>query len=223
MGDELEELPLFPLNAVLFPYGKTQLHIFEDRYREMIRYCMQYDKDFGIVLIRSGKEVGGTAEPYMVGTAVRLESVQQFDDGRMDIKIRGERRFRIRKFDESRSFLVGYVEPLVELEVEETPELEELFMRAKDYVTSYIQSYFSRIDMKISTIKMPADPTALSFVIANFLQLENREKQRLLETTDTVERIEEIIPILEQHILEVKSPEVYKMDESHFAEWIHPN
>ena len=81
MADRLEEIPLFPLNTVVFPYAHMQVHVFETRYREMIRHCMQYDQSFGIVLIRQGSEAGGVAEPYMVGTAVRIVKVQTHSDG----------------------------------------------------------------------------------------------------------------------------------------------
>jgi len=67
MGGHLEPLPLFPLHTVLFPYAPLQLHVFESRYRELIQYCSEEDTGFGIVLIRQGAEVGGEAEPYMVG------------------------------------------------------------------------------------------------------------------------------------------------------------
>ena len=62
------EISLFPLNTVLFPGQVLPLHIFEDRYRLMIRECLAEEKPFGVVLIRRGREVGETAEPYMVGT-----------------------------------------------------------------------------------------------------------------------------------------------------------
>src|SRR5688500_15065586 len=99
MAQQLEEMPLFPLNTVLFPYASVQLHVFEERYREMVKDCLAYDMPFGIVLIRSGSEVGGAAEPYLVGTAVRIIKVHTYDDGSMDVQVRGERRFRIRRLD----------------------------------------------------------------------------------------------------------------------------
>lgn len=223
MGDRLEEMPLFPLNTVLFPYAQLQLHVFEDRYRELVRYCMRNDQPFGVVLIRSGKEVGGQAEPYMVGTAVRIVSVHTFDDGKMDVRVQGERRFRVRRLDETRPYMVGWVEPVIELEIEDLSKAEDLVMLSRDYVQAYIENYFARYEVKVAQIKLPTDPTALSFVVANFLQIENLEKQRLLETTDTVERLSDIIPILEQHMVEAKTPGLHKVTRQHMEEWIHPN
>ena len=73
--EEIYSLPLFPLNLVLFPFSRVQLHIFEQRYRQMIRFCLDNDQPFGIVMIRTGEEVEGEAEPYLIGTAVRIIDV----------------------------------------------------------------------------------------------------------------------------------------------------
>lgn len=224
MAEHLEEMPLFPLNTVLFPYAQILLHVFEDRYREMIRHCMQNDQGFGIVLIRSGSEVGEPADPYLIGTAVRIVSVQTFDDGKMDVKVQGERRFRIRKMDEeSQPYLVGQVEPVIEMVVEDTPRADALLIKTREYVQSYIESYFSRFDMKIAKVKLPQDATALSFVVANFLQIENIQKQHLLETTDTLDRISEMLPILERHLNENQAPDYVRVDWRQVEEFITPN
>ncbi len=224
MAEHLEEMPLFPLNTVLFPYAQILLHVFEDRYREMIRHCMQNDQGFGIVLIRSGGEVGEPADPYLIGTAVRIVSVQTFDDGKMDVKVQGERRFRIRKMDEeSQPYLIGQVEPVIEMVVEDTPRTDALLIKTREYVQSYIESYFSRFDMKIAKVKLPQDATALSFVVANFLQIENIQKQHLLETTDTLDRITEMIPILERHLHETETPDYVRVDWRQVEEFITPN
>ena len=63
------EMPLFPLNVVLFPGMVLPLHVFEPRYREMINHCIEEEKPFGVVLIDEGQEVGGPAAPRLVGTA----------------------------------------------------------------------------------------------------------------------------------------------------------
>lgn len=223
MGDRLEEMPLFPLNTVLFPYAPLQLHVAESRYRDLINYCTQHDEPFGVVLIRSGEDVNGHVEPYMVGTAVRIVSVHTYEDGKMDVRVQGERRFRVRRLDESRTYLVGFVEPVIELEIEDGERSEALVLRSREYVEAYIEYYFARFDVKVARINLPADPTALSFVVANFLQIDNLEKQKLLETEDTLERLSEILPILEKHILEAKSPRPHKMTRQHMDEWVFPN
>jgi uncharacterized protein len=223
MAHELEELPLFPLNTVLFPYAQVQLHVFEDRYRQMIGECLRYDSPFGIVLIREGSEVGGYSEPYLVGTAVRILNVETYDDGRMDIQVVGERRFRIRELDESKPYLVGKVEPVVEHAIEDADMADELLARAREEFEIFIRRLFERAEVKVQ-VAFPPDPVALSFTIANFLQMENLEKQRLLETTDTLARVQDLLPIMEQQILETPvQPQYYRLVAEDLREWIYPN
>jgi uncharacterized protein len=222
MSQELEKLALFPLTTVLFPYATVQLHVFEDRYRQLVRDCLDLDTSFGIVLIRSGSEVGGEAEPYMVGTTVRITRVHTYDDGRMDIQVQGERRFRIRKIDESKPYMVGFVEPVLELESEDSPRADALVMKAREDFELWIQRLISKTELNVQ-VKFPEDRVALSFAIANLLPIENLEKQRLLETTDTLERIQGLIPILEEQILEARAPSYFKLRPEDLAEWITPN
>ncbi len=229
MPDNLEEMPLFPLNTVLFPHADLQVHVFEDRYREMVRNCVQYDTGFGVVLIRTGNEVGGTAEPYMVGTAVRIVKVQTYEDGKMDVHVRGQRRFRIRRLDESKSYLVGFVEPVVELEVDDSPRTGELVEKVRHSVHQLLEEQFAKLDVKVTSIRLPQDATDLSFVVANLLHCENIRKQHLLETTDTSDRIEEMLPLLEQQIVDAAESEPhesltnFRLTAQHFDDIISPN
>ncbi len=221
MADALEELPLFPLNTVLFPYAQVQLHVFEQKYRDLVKYCMENDACFGVVLTREGSV---EPEPYLVGTAVRIAGMQTLEDGNLDVRVQGQRRFRIRKFDEdSRPFLVGYVEPIVEMEVEDTPRANALTFRLKECVEEYIRIELRHYDFKIGQINLPSEPTALSFVVANLLKIENLDKQRLLETTDTIERMAEIVPILQQQIIEVHTTGAYRVTPGMLTEWISSN
>lgn len=223
MSGLLEELPLFPLHTVLFPYAQLQLHVFEDRYRDMVRSCVEFDRPFGIVLIREGSEVGGIASPYMVGTAVRILKVIPYDDGRMDIYVEGERRFRIRELDEdSQPYLVGRVEPVIEIEFEPNDQNEVLLVEAKDQFEQLIQKVFARQEFNVS-VKLPTDPVVLSFTIANMLHMENLAKQRLLETTDTMERMATLMPILQMQNLEAREPNYYRIGSEDLSEWITPN
>jgi Lon protease-like protein len=223
MVQQLEELPLFPLHTVLFPYANLRLHIFEDRYREMVRSCLDEDRPFGIVLIRTGSETG-PVDPYLVGTAARIIVAETFDDGRMDIQVQGERRFRIRELDDRSSpYLIGRVEPVVEHEIEGSPRVDEVLERARSEFEVLIQRLFAPQKLNVE-VKFPEDPVALSFTIANLLPMENLEKQRLLETTDTLERMEDLLPILRGHIDEA-SPETsyYRLTTDDLSEWIFPN
>src|SRR5579872_1613474 len=143
MGQELEELPLFLLHTVLFPYAHIRLHVFEDRYKELVHDCIHNERPFGIVLIRSGDEAGRLADPYMVGTAVHIEKVDYLEDGRMDIQVHGERRFRIRRLDESKPYLTGFVEPVMEHNFEGEPEAENLILAARHELELFLQNLFA--------------------------------------------------------------------------------
>ena len=91
------DLPLFPLNCVLFPNELLPLHIFEERYKAMINNCLDGVPEFGVVLIKSGSEVGGQADPHLVGTVARIRQTQGLDDGRMMIVVVGKQRFHVNR------------------------------------------------------------------------------------------------------------------------------
>ncbi|HRK22344.1 MAG TPA: LON peptidase substrate-binding domain-containing protein [Fimbriimonadaceae bacterium] len=222
MSDVLEDLALFPLETVLFPYAPMQIHVFEPRYRQLMRDCMADDRPFGVVLLRSGGGDAGYEEPYMVGTAVRIVQVHTYEDGRLDVQVQGERRFRIRRIDDTRPYLVGQVEPVVELEVADTEEARNVIQRARENFKVYIEGLFARQELQVQ-VRFPPDPVALSFSIANFLSMENLEKQRLLELTDTVERLQGLTPALERSLMEWQTPRLRRLRTEDLREWICTN
>jgi Lon protease-like protein len=202
MSIRLEEIPLFPLQAVLLPYQTLPIQAFEPRYREMIDGCLALDQSFGVVLIREGEEVGDPdVEPYLVGTSARIVNHVRKPDGTLDLLVLGERRFRVRRLDRSKEYLTGFAEPIVEMEWSGNSQNRALLARAQEAFETHLRNMFGRQDVNI-TVQFPDDPVALSFAMAGFVSLGLREKQRLLEITDTVERFSELIPILENHILD---------------------
>ena len=88
------EIPLFPLNAVLFPGGVLPLRIFEQRYLDMTAACMK-ERPFGVCLIVAGEEAGGVVEPHPVGTLARITDWEMEQLGLLQVTTRGEQRFRI--------------------------------------------------------------------------------------------------------------------------------
>ncbi len=223
MANHLEELPLIPLQMVLFPFATLQLHIFEDRYRELIHNCLESNKSFGVVLIRKGEEVGDpNVEPYLVGTTAKITHQETHSDGRIDIRILGEKRFRIRKIDDSKPYLVGYIELLEEEEIKNTQRTDALVMRAHETFKQLVEIIFASTDLNVK-IMFPQNPAILSFVIANFLPLSNAQKQYFLEMTDTSSRLAELIPIIEEKLSESKVPSIYRVHTSQLEDWICPN
>jgi Lon protease-like protein len=103
-NDRIMRIALFPLNTVLFPGAALPLHIFEERYREMVGECLTEDKVFGVV------RADGEQMSIVGCTAKVVRVVQRYDDGRMDILCEGGQRFEIEALDESRKFLQADVE-----------------------------------------------------------------------------------------------------------------
>ena len=110
------ELPLFPLNTVLCPGIALPLHVFEDRYRALVRHCLETTSPFGIVLIREGREVGPPAVSFRgVGTIAEIRDAGRHEDGRFDLLVVGTRRFGIRRVvDAPKPYLVADVDILDE-------------------------------------------------------------------------------------------------------------
>lgn len=90
-------IPLFPLNAILFPGGKLPLRIFEPRYMDMARACLRQQSPFGLCLIASGREVGAPAKPHATGTLAHLGECDMEQLGILEVTVTGGERFRILK------------------------------------------------------------------------------------------------------------------------------
>jgi len=91
-------LGMFPLSTVLFPEAGLPLHVFEERYRSLMGHCLEADREFGVVLIARGPEVGGGDERVDVGTVARIANVAELDDGRMLVVATGVRRVRVEEW-----------------------------------------------------------------------------------------------------------------------------
>ncbi len=108
------EVPLFPLHAVLCPGMSMPLHVFEPRYRALVRQCLAENAPFGVVLIREGREIGGGSLAVAeVGTFAEIREASRFADGRFDLVAHGAGRFRLHRVIVGRDpFLVGVVDPV---------------------------------------------------------------------------------------------------------------
>lgn len=216
-------MPLFPLDTVLFPYAQILVHVVNGAFFDMVTECADQDRPFGVVLIRSvAEEAGDHPQPYMVGTAVRILGIDRFEDGSMNVRVQGERRFRIRRLDETGPFLVGHVEPVVEVEVPDCPRADALALRAREDFGNWVQMQIARKGLTVQ-IRFPEDYTALSFAIANFLPISNLEKQQLLEQVDTVERVATLIPLLEQQMVESDTLPYERLTVADLAMWASKN
>ncbi len=194
-SDGLVQLPLFPLNLVLFPGMDLPLHIFEERYKSMIGDCLNQNLPFGVVLIKEGLEVGTAAEPERIGTSTRILRSEPLDEGRMNIMTKGERRFEIEEIIQREPHIVGRVRFLVELEgegcAELVPQINEEYVALVRNLTALTGGYTSRV-------AVPEDPVELSYAIAGNLDLEVHLRQSLLVTETAATRLADLIPLLKQ-------------------------
>ncbi len=186
------DLPLFPLHLVLFPGRPIPLHLFEERYLLMLQACMAGDGQFGVVAIRSGREVGDVPpEVFRIGTVAEIESVTERPGGRYDLIARGVTRMRVVSSAHDLPYLHGEVElledpPCGPREREGAAELARLLV---DYLATLgvPREYCDRL---------PGDPAKLGYLAASTVQVELHEQQQLLELPSHAERIAEVTRIL---------------------------
>ncbi len=192
----METLPLFPLNTVLFPGQLLPLHIFEPRYRQMIGECIQHGRAFGVVLIRSGEEVGAAAEPYTIGTTAHIVQVESDADGRMNILCVGQARFRIAELIYEKPYLTGQV-TLWPWEPYQTGDVD--IDRIRRLLERYLHLLAELADNQLE-LTLPDEPAALAHVAASVLQVELSEKQRLLTTASVSDLLNDIAEILQREL-----------------------
>jgi|TARA_B100000809_G_scaffold11315_1_gene10588 hypothetical protein len=171
------------------------LHIFEERYKDMIGECLEQDVPFGVVLIKEGLEVGAPADPERIGTSTRILRSEILDQGRMNIVTKGERRFEIEEIIQRVPHVVGRVRFLVELEgegcAELIPQINDEYVDLVKNLTALTGGYTSRVEI-------PEDPIELSYAIAGNLNLEPHLRQSLLVTETAATRLFDLIPLLKQ-------------------------
>lgn len=185
------EIPLFPLNTVLFPGMPLNLHIFEDRYKSMLQRVMQTNQTFGVSLIRTGSEaLGPLPNPHLIGCTARVISLDPLEDGRYNLTVIGDERYRILHVNNNQAYLTGFVEALP-LEKPASLEIVKGSHILRKRVLSYLailarhasqtEQADSETNINLSELELPDDPLLLIYLSAALLQVPPREKQDLLE------------------------------------------
>ncbi len=188
-----ELLPLFPLEAVLFPGALMPLHIFEPRYRLLIRRCIERQRPFGIVLIRNGSEVGAGAEPYGVGTEAKIVAESPLPDGRSYIVTRGERRFAVESLiADVEPYLIGQVRYLDETDGDRALDRASV---AREALGAYLLAVVAvtddaRGERALADDLRDAAPGDLAYRIAGSLAVDAPQQQTLLELETAAARLE---------------------------------
>ncbi|MDQ6660978.1 MAG: LON peptidase substrate-binding domain-containing protein [Chloroflexota bacterium] len=193
------ELPLFPLNVVLFPGMIIPLHIFEPRYRQMITDCDQQKSPFGMVLARP-TSIPLWEEPYLVGTMAEIQQLERLEDGRFTLIAFGLQRFRILSQHRKKSYLSGWVELYTD-RLEASQDLGVYTRQTGNLFRKYLGMLLEMAKEKQVLAEIPSEPEELSHFVAQFLDIQDEQKQQLLELTSTQQRLKEEIAVLRREVL----------------------
>lgn len=190
-----ERLPLFPLSSPLFPGMALPLHIFEPRYRQLLRDQATAVPMFGVVLTLTGREVGERPEIHQVGTSADLLGIYQHDDGRADIAVRGSRRFRVVEMDWSGPYAVARVAWLPE-DDGSGDDLTTLADRTRSAMLRLLKVAAKAGGMPVPELHLPNNPTDLGYLLSRTLWLNTWERQQLLELETTRDRLDRLLAII---------------------------
>jgi Lon protease-like protein len=178
-------LAMFPLGTVLLPGGVLPLHVFEPRYRAMVRDCLEGSREFGVVLIDRGHEVGGNDVRRPIGTVARMVQVAELADGRYGMITVGMRRIRVERWLED--------DPYPRAEVVDWPDLADGTPVDVAQVTGRVRRLAAlALELGDSTGDPSQDladePEMLSFQLATLAPLGDGDRYRLLSAPSTAQR-----------------------------------
>jgi len=180
LSNETLDLPLFPLDTVLFPGMALPLHIFEERYLWMVNECLEGSRKFGVVMATPAEGERTTA--HRIGTSALITHVERHEDGRLDIVTAGVERFRVLDLMRTEPYIVGRIEPFP-LENTQAPELAKLVKAASSQFVHYLRLAGEVMGTVIRVESAPRDASTLAYMMAIALQVSNDEKQQLLSTS----------------------------------------
>lgn len=170
----MTSIGLFPLNLVILPLERVPLHIFEERYKELIGECLAAATEFGILLAEK-------TELRTVGTTARvIEVLNRYDDGRMDVIVEGKERFRVTRITEERSYLSAETQPFADEDTEVDHELEAACMRSLEEMATTTGTDADAFDVSGENV---------AWQIASQVDLGVEFKQDLLELRSENERL----------------------------------
>jgi uncharacterized protein len=187
-----QTLPLFPLGTVLYPGLLLPLHIFEERYRQLVRDLLDNPEPrrFGVIAIREGRETGvdGVSALHEIGCTATVRRVLKRDDGRFDLVTIGAERFRLTALDHSRPYLQGEADFLPE-ETGDQAAAEQAVEIVQRAFRTYIDALTARGVTQVSIPDLPAEPIALSYLVAASVIADLPDRQALLAEPDALHRL----------------------------------
>ncbi|HEX3425312.1 MAG TPA: LON peptidase substrate-binding domain-containing protein [Acidimicrobiales bacterium] len=187
-------LPMIPLGAVLVPHGVLPLHIFEPRYRVLMFDCLRHDRQFGVVLIERGHEVGGGDQRFGIGTRARIEEANELPDGRWFVLAVGIRRVVVTEWLPDDPYPVALVE---DLPVPTFPTSGTAAAAAREALGTAERSVRRALELAADTgevigsthFDMAPDPSIAVWQLLAVAPLGSLDTQRLLEVDNHVERL----------------------------------
>ncbi len=186
---------MFPLNSVLFPHALLPLRIFELRYLQMIRECVESDGEFGVVLIERGFEVGGGDQRFMVGTAARIVEVAELPAGELAVLAIGLRRLQVEEWLADDPYPLGMVTtPDEPPPGAAAPELLQEAERALQRVLALASELGT--DVGPQRVELSDDLQVASFQAATLAPVGPLDAQRLLELESTEDRLRLLVELL---------------------------
>jgi len=190
-GEDILEVPLFPLHTVLFPDGPLALRIFEPRYLDMVSECLRNERPFGVCLIQSGQEAGEAARPHLTGTFASINDWQRGEDGLLAISARGGQRFHVLDTRVERDQLLrGSVQSLA-------PEPSAALPADNRYMIEVLDQLFEHADHVYGGLpKHPDDASWVGYRLAEVLSLPMVRRQYFLELEDPLLRLSQLDEIL---------------------------
>ncbi|MDE2746367.1 MAG: LON peptidase substrate-binding domain-containing protein [Chloroflexota bacterium] len=195
----MPELPLFPLQIVVFPGESVPLHIFEPRYRQLVKDTLQTGDPFGIVLTRRSRQqpTSEDREPtHEVGCTVRMESNEAFPDGRFNIGCIGERRFRIIEKLGERPYWVADVEYLDDPNDSESAEAYGAHDATSALYREHLGLALALQNSWQRSYRLPGRPNPLVNHVASSIEAPASVKQEVLKSESTVEQLNLLSRIL---------------------------
>ena len=188
-----EPLPLFPLGTVLFPGLQLPLHIFEERYRQLVRDLLAGPEpgQFGVIAIRKGRETGadGVSALYEIGCIAALRQVREHPDGWFDLVTVGARRFRLVSLEHGRPYLRGEVDLLAEDTGDEAAAAAAVRAVQRAF-GDYLAALTARGGGEVTFPELPDQPIALSYLVAASMVADLPDRQALLDEPDALRRLQ---------------------------------
>ncbi len=193
-------LPLFPLGTVLFPGLVLPLHVFEERYRQLVRDLLalpQQSQRFGVVCIREGREVGtdGVRALYEVGCVAQLSQVEAYEDGRFDLVTVGTELFHLDELQTDRPYLTGEV-TFLEDGAGDPAEARMLEPLVRAAFGGYVEALGTASGTVVEAPDLPDDPQVLGHLVGATMALDLADRQDLLEQPDGVARLRRALSLL---------------------------